>query len=1595
MTRKAKSLPVLLLGVCLPLAAGAFVLTNTSADSLKDAKATEIVPLFAKTEPARNPTTLTLQIDDRQVVGWISGTEDFENKVVHVTCGKAEHKVAVQKGNTFNLAYDVKEATPAEFSIGGMKRSVTLMPRPAEDQPSVFFVVDRTAYRPTQVIHFAGFLRKLDSKGEFEPIANKAVEVHLKSEQKQTLAAKLKITSDELGRVTGTYLFSEADALDNYSLTIPGYKGSARVYLGEYRKSKVKLKITGQIVDGKMKVKFEAVDFLEKPVPGSKVSFVAQVVQKTVADKKHALKADDYVYHAPTAPGAFDPENLPEEELLLWEADGRSMPFFSGNSSTLVAQVTGEIDMENKEAGEYTIPIKKEWLKGNCSITIQGVVVDMNGREQRATQSIPLTGATKQGGLHVELGKRYFAVDEKITVKAKAIDDAGKPIEASTTLVAMRLAANPNAGQYADYDDYWYNSRYRYDRLGRALRARPMAGWQTMQPSETVKRTMNTAVAFKGDSATIKLTEAGAYKLVAIATLSDGSTIQNEVGCVVRNHEDLAGLVLQLDRDEITAGEKLTGVLHSRFADARVLLTLRDSSGIRASKVLQMTGSFLKLNEELPGNLRYGCAVDVQYIDQESQVHIANKFIRVAPADQMLTIKTTTKDVYGPGEKVKLDIQVNRNEPVDLVVSVYDQSLLGIAADRSVDIRNFYLADERVRRSMSRDVLRRKIGNVSIEQLIERAKETLAKNKEMAQTTDGQVLQALVNQANQNTNLNAYNVVTLLRLAGVEAQVNALYHNYYGYNWHFLNLKPADHKLTLLEIIERPYSEYRLTYELHNNTLFLAETHPNYANANLALRYFNRNQYMNNMNFQLQNQMYQERGSNRMARGDAHHSVSGNSMHSVEAQGFVSHMPAVGGPALIDADPGQGHIYLRKDFSDSAFWNATVRTDSEGKASVEFKLPDSLTNWQVVVTAISRKMHVGTTKSSFRTFKPIMVWPMIPRVFTEGDKVVLFGSVHNRTETSQTIKVKLKAENGEVLTASEVTVIVAAKSNVPVYWTFKPGTTGFTQLLMTADCAAGSDASLKRLPVTRAGAEQIVTASGFVKDGTKFTVPEGVDLKSASLELTFAPSLAADMTDTLTYLVEYPYGCVEQTMSRFLPAIKVAQVLQQFHIEHPELQKKLPGCVAGGIKRLLELQQPDGGWGWHGNGQTHEMMTPYALYGLLQAEKAGYTIPSETAIQRGLDRLGQFINGMNENQTADRIYCMHVYGHRRDLNADWWQFIERQMKDKRLSDYALALALETAVQKDKKELAARLSAALHNRAQRGMGGVYWQTAGFSRWGDDRFEITAAAMKALVAYDKDDPMIDSVLGFFVSTKRGNKWNSTKDTAMIVYAMCDYLAKMNVDAQGKKTVTFSVNGGDGTKVAFTDGLAKKVTVPGSQLKAGENKLSFLAPGTGVMYRLVFRYWQNGTDVKPMDKGIQVARKFYLLNGKGERKELKSGDRVPRGSYVESEVTAINALHNDMRYVLVENPKPSCGELLPVDDPRYNQQGTPYVLREERTAAVCYHHEQTPNTIQDRCVMLLELAGDYTVSPAHVEMMYQTEVRGHSGNFFLTVVDEKPAK
>lgn len=189
-------------------------------------------------QPARNPERLHLFLDPIRVFGWISGTKNHFGEKVTVTSAGRTQQVPVGNGNTFSWPYRVAKAMRVEFAFDRLEQSLTVEP-PTARPPCIFFVLDRSVYRPKQTLHFAGFLRDLDADDEFVPQPARTVEVHLIGEQKKTTAARLKLTADTQGRIVGQYTFSDDDPLDNYRLTIPNYQGEARVRLAEYRKTKV------------------------------------------------------------------------------------------------------------------------------------------------------------------------------------------------------------------------------------------------------------------------------------------------------------------------------------------------------------------------------------------------------------------------------------------------------------------------------------------------------------------------------------------------------------------------------------------------------------------------------------------------------------------------------------------------------------------------------------------------------------------------------------------------------------------------------------------------------------------------------------------------------------------------------------------------------------------------------------------------------------------------------------------------------------------------------------------------------------------------------------------------------------------------------------------------------------------------------------------------------------------------------------------------------------------------------------------------------------------------------------------------------------
>src|SRR5690606_26074123 len=105
---------------------------------------------------------------------------------------------------------------------------------------------------------------------------------------------------------------------------------------------------------------------------------------------------------------------------------------------------------------------------------------------------------------------------------------------------------------------------------------------------------------------------------------------------------------------------------------------------------------------------------------------------------------------------------------------------------------------------------------------------------------------------------------------------------------------------------------------------------------------------------------------------------------------------------------------LRSDFRNTAHWEAQIRTDADGNASIDFTLPDNLTTWRAQARAVSGDTLVGEARSELLVTQPLLLRPALPRFLRVGDSASMRLLVTNSTGDDADIGVELAASGIEV-----------------------------------------------------------------------------------------------------------------------------------------------------------------------------------------------------------------------------------------------------------------------------------------------------------------------------------------------------------------------------------------------------------------------------------------------------------------------------------------------------------------------------------------------------------------------------------------------------
>ncbi|MHC4142316.1 MAG: alpha-2-macroglobulin family protein, partial [Planctomycetota bacterium] len=529
--------------------------------------------------------------------------------------------------------------------------------------------------------------------------------------------------------------------------------------------------------------------------------------------------------------------------------------------------------------------------------------------------------------------------------------------------------------------------------------------------------------------------------------------------------------------------------------------------------------------------------------------------------------------------------------------------------------------------------------------------------------------------------------------------------------------------------------------------------------------------------------------------------------------------PTMSAPQEQLGQPAGGQepaVVVRSDFRSTILWMPDVVTDRNGKATVPVKYADSLTRWKATACAVTTGSRFGIGTVTTRTHRPLIARLQAPRFFVVGDTVTLSGVFNNNTDEPMKVRPELTVEglkitgivrNGRPVETRPGPVTIPARGEARVDWLAAAEQAGEAQLRLAARGPKHADAMAKSYTVYEHGVDRFLARSGKVR-GEAVTVMLNIPAErrpdSAKLSVSVTSSMAVTMLDALPYLVDYPYGCTEQTMSRFLPAVVTAKTLQDMGLSpddalgkvfggieqafvdktHPKGRKKrdnirkLDLIVNEGLERLYDFQHSDGGWGWWKRGESDHFMTAYVLWGLCLAREAGLDVRGHA-----MDRAARFLeleiveqqdhydmqawmlHALAEHYAVtdrravagpQQAALKNLWQHRDGLNAYTRALLALAAHGFGDEDKARVLVrnLENGVKRDDAPDTSVLLGSGRKSHPAVIGTAHWgEDSLWWRWSSGGIEATAFGLRALLAIDPGNELIEPVTNWLVKNRRG--------------------------------------------------------------------------------------------------------------------------------------------------------------------------------------------------------------------------------------------------
>ncbi len=555
------------------------------------------------------------------------------------------------------------------------------------------------------------------------------------------------------------------------------------------------------------------------------------------------------------------------------------------------------------------------------------------------------------------------------------------------------------------------------------------------------------------------------------------------------------------------------------------------------------------------------------------------------------------------------------------------------------------------------------------------------------------------------------------------------------------------------------------------------------------------------------------------------------------------------------------------------------------KKATSFDMPQYVGAVRAIVIA-GHDGAYGVAEKSVPVKSNLMIQPVLPRTLGINENMTVPITLFNGTQSDQRVTVTMTAK-GALNLRNTKTVTVPASGNTNAQFTFATDRAGIADFNFKAESSVATANADIAINVESRGIPVTYSTAFTVEPGDSYNAsvqsPGEFQGTTVNVELSTLPTI--NLTERLSYLIEYPHGCIEQITSGGFPQI----FLPGYLTLTPENTDKVKANVKSVIDRYPEYQTSSGGFAyWPGNTEPNAWGSCYGAHFLLAAKSKGYSVPATIfdPLIAWIEKSSNDYYSSNSDSVSTQAYKLFVLALAGKPNISAMNRLRNNIGSSEVSaQLLLSSAYSLAGRKDTAEEILK-SVTVSKRSYRKTGGSFSS--------DTREQ----AMYLYAAYTCGKKQIASAAAKLVADKLSSKdWLSTQETAWALFSMLPYYSEQRSGAG-----TFIVKSGSSSKSGSIKKGAETVELAAS--KASTQDATIQNTGKSTIYGILTASGRSvpGTE-KAESNGLAITTSYKDENGDTVNPaKLKTGD-----SFV-MRVKVKNSTSTDLKNIALTIPVPT---------------------------------------------------------------------------------------